>query len=145
MDFQKEELYSSKISVVRYELNQYIQNYMQQFKAYAEQKGIDFQYKSSFTSLEVWIDQNKIDSILQNLLSNALKYTPKGGSVTIETEHNKNRWILTIKDTGIGIPKEDQKKLFKFLFRGKNATNQLITGSGVGMLLTDLSKTMKEK
>lgn len=136
MDFQKEELYSSKISVVRYELNQYIQNYMQQFKAYAEQKGIDFQYKSSFTSLEVWIDQNKIDSILQNLLSNALKYTPKGGSVTIETDHNKNRWILTIKDTGIGIPKEDQKKLFKFLFRGKNATNQLITGSGVGMLLT---------
>ena len=137
MDFQKEELYSSKISVVRYELNQYIQNYMQQFKAYAEQKGIDFQYKSSFTSLEVWIDQNKIDSILQNLLSNALKYTPKGGSVTIETDHNKNRWILTIKDTGIGIPKEDQKKLFKFLFRGKNATNQLITGSGVGMLLTN--------
>lgn len=136
MDFQKEELYSSKISVVRYELNQYIQNYMQQFKAYAEQKGIDFQYKSSFTSLEVWIDQNKIDSILQNLLSNTLKYTPKGGSVTIETDHNKNRWILTIKDTGIGIPKEDQKKLFKFLFRGKNATNQLITGSGVGMLLT---------
>lgn len=136
MDFQKEELYSSKISVVRYELNQYIQNYMQQFKAYAEQKGIDFQYKSSFTSLEVWIDQNKIDSILQNLLSNALRYTPKGGSVTIETDHNKNRWILTIKDTGIGIPKEDQKKLFKFLFRGKNATNQLITGSGVGMLLT---------
>lgn len=136
MDFQKEELYSSKISVVRYELNQYIQNYMQQFKAYAEQKGIDFQYKSSFTSLEVWIDQNKIDSILQNLLSNALKYTPKGGSVTIETDHNKNRWILTIKDTGIGIPKEDLKKLFKFLFRGKNATNQLITGSGVGMLLT---------
>ena len=136
MDFQKEELYSSKISVVRYELNQYIQNYMQQFKAYAEQKGINFQYKSRFTSLEVRIDQNKIDSILQNLLSNALKYTPKGGSVTIETDHNKNRWILTIKDTGIGIPKEDQKKLFKFLFRGKNATNQLITGSGVGMLLT---------
>ena len=135
MDFQKEELYSSKISVVRYELNQYIQNYMQQFKAYAEQKGIDFQYKSSFTSLEVWIDQNKIDSILQNLLSNSLRYTPNGGSVTIETDHNKNRWILTIKDTGIGIPKEDQKKLFKFLFRGKNATNQLITGSGVGMLL----------
>ena len=66
-----------------------------------KQKGIDFQYKSSFTSLEVWIDQNKIDSILQNLLSNALRYTPKGGSVTIETDHNKNRWILTIKDTGI--------------------------------------------
>lgn len=136
MNFQKEELYSSRILVTRHELNQYIQSYMQQFKAYAEQKGIDFQYQSDFSSLEVWIDQNKIDSILQNLLSNALKYTPKGGSVTIEAGHNKSRWTLIIKDTGIGIPKEDQKKLFKFLFRGKNATNQLITGSGVGMLLT---------
>lgn len=136
MNFQKEELYSSRILVTRHELNQYIQSYMQQFKAYAEQKGINFQYKSNFSSLEVWIDQNKIDSILQNLLSNALKYTPKGGAVTIEAEHNKSRWTLMIKDTGIGIPKEDQKKLFKFLFRGKNATNQLITGSGVGMLLT---------
>lgn len=136
MNFQKEELYSSLILVTRHELNQYIQSYMQQFKAYAEQKGIDFQYQSDFSSLEVWIDQNKIDSILQNLLSNALKYTPKGGSVTIEAGHNKSRWTLIIKDTGIGILKEDQKKLFKFLFRGKNATNQLITGSGVGMLLT---------
>lgn len=136
MNFQKEELYSSRILVTRHELNQYIQSYMQQFKAYAEQKGIDFQYQSDFSSLGVWIDQNKIDSILQNLLSNALKYTPKGGSVTIEAGHNKSRWTLIIKDTGIGIPKEDQKKLFKFLFRGKNATNQLITGSGVGMLLT---------
>ncbi len=136
MNFQKEELYSSRILVTQHELNQYIQSYMQQFKAYAEQKGINFQYQSDFSSLEVWIDQNKIDSILQNLLSNALKYTPKGGSVTIEAGHNKSRWTLIIKDTGIGIPKEDQKKLFKFLFRGKNATNQLITGSGVGMLLT---------
>lgn len=136
MNFQKEELYSSRILVTQHELNQYIQGYMQQFKAYAEQKGIDFQYKSSFSSLEVWIDQNKIDSILQNLLSNALKYTSKGGSVIIEAGHNKSRWTLIIKDTGIGIPKEDQKKLFKFLFRGSNATNQLITGSGVGMLLT---------
>lgn len=136
MNFQKEELYSSRILVTQHELNQYIQGYMQQFKAYAEQKGIDFQYKSNFSSLEVWIDQNKIDSILQNLLSNALKYTSKGGSVIIEAGHNKSRWTLIIKDTGIGIPKEDQKKLFKFLFRGSNATNQLITGSGVGMLLT---------
>lgn len=136
MNFQKEELYSSRIIVTKYELNQYIQGYMQQFKAYAEQKCIEFQYQSSFDSLDVWIDQNKIDSILQNLLSNALKYTPKGGKVTLEADHNKSRWILTIKDTGIGIPKEDQKKLFKFLFRGSNATNQLITGSGVGMLLT---------
>lgn len=136
MNFQKEEFYSSIVKVRPYELNRYLNEYVEQFKEYATQKGINLQYKSSFDSLEVWIDRTKIDAILRNLLTNALKYTPQGGSITIEASTGKNRWILMISDTGIGIPKEDQGKLFKYLFRGSNATNQLITGSGIGMLLT---------
>lgn len=136
MNFQKEELYSSSVNVTKQELNTYLEKYLLQFKNYAAQKGIEMEYKSNFEHLEVWIDCNKINSILRNLLSNALKYTPKGGSVKVQSSHSKTRWHIIITDTGIGIPKEDQKKLFRFLFRGKNATNQLITGSGVGMLLT---------
>ena len=136
MNFQKEELYSSKLNVEKEELNRYLKNYLKHFESYAEQKGLELTYTSSFQELDVWIDRNKMDSILRNLLTNALKYTPKGGNVKIEAEHNKNTWSLTITDTGIGITKQDQRKLFKFLFRGENATNQLITGSGVGMLLT---------
>lgn len=136
MNFQKEELYSSNVNVTKQELNAYLEKYLLQFKNYAVQKGIEMEYQSNFDQLEVWIDCNKINSILRNLLSNALKYTPKGGSVKVQTSHTKTRWHIVITDTGIGIPKEDQKKLFKFLFRGKNATNQLIIGSGVGMLLT---------
>lgn len=136
MNFQKEELYSSNVNVTKQELNAYLEKYLLQFKNYAVQKGIEMEYQSNFDQLEVWIDCNKINSILRNLLSNALKYTPKGGSVKVQTSHTKTRWHIVITDTGIGIPKEDQKKLLKFLFRGKNATNQLIIGSGVGMLLT---------
>lgn len=136
INFQKEELYSSRITVSKHELNRYLKDYLLQFNAYAIQKGIEINYSSTFDLLNVWIDTNKIDSILRNLLSNALKYTNKGGKIYIEAAHSKNRWHLTIKDTGIGIAKEDQKKLFRFLFRGKNATNQLVTGSGVGLLLT---------
>lgn len=136
INFQKESYYSSQATVSRYELNQYLQTYLTQFKAYAEQKNIALHYKSAPEKFEVWIDRNKMDSILRNLISNALKYTPSGGEVRIEAGRAKNRWTLNIEDTGIGISKEDQKKLFRFLFRGRNATNQLITGSGIGMLLT---------
>lgn len=136
MNFQKEELYSPQVNVRKYKLNEYLKEYLQQFKNYAQQQGVTLEYKTEFDKLEVWIDRNKMDSILRNLISNALKYTPKGGTVNINTSHNRKNWNIDIADTGIGIPKKDQKKLFKYMFRGHNATNQLITGSGIGMLLT---------
>lgn len=136
MNFQKEEFYSSTVTVSQYELNGYLQEYLQQFKDYAAQKNISVEYRNGSGGQKVWIDRNKMDTILCNLLTNALKYTPQGGSITIETNMGKNSWIIKITDTGIGIPKEDQEKMFKKLFRGKNATDQLIAGSGIGMLLT---------
>ena len=136
MNFQKEELYSSRLNVEQIELNHYLREYLKHFTSYAEQKDLELTYHSSFDELNVWLDRNKMDSILRNLISNALKYTPKGGKIVLEASHNKNNWSITLTDTGIGIPKQDQRKLFKFLFRGKNATSQFITGSGIGMLLT---------
>lgn len=136
MNFQKEELYSSKVTVCEMELNSYIKEYLIPFYSYAEQKELTLIFESNFEKLNVWIDKNKMDAILRNLLSNALKYTPKKGIVKVKTEHNRKNWMVTISDTGIGISKNDQKKLFKYLFRGSNTTNQLITGSGIGMLLT---------
>lgn len=136
INFQKEELYSSQTIVTAHELNHYLSNYMHQFDSFARQKDITLSYESSFDRLDVWIDTSKMDSILRNLLSNALKYTPQGGRVSLKAENNKNTWTLTLADTGIGMNKEDQKKLFKYLFRGHNTANQTTTGCGIGMLLT---------
>ena len=136
INFQKEELYSSQTIVTAHELNHYLSNYMHQFDSFARQKDITLSYESSFDSLDVWIDTSKMDSILRNLLSNALKYTPQGGRVSLKAESNKNTWTLFLSDTGIGMNKEDQKKLFKYLFRGYNTANQTTTGCGIGMLLT---------
>lgn len=136
INFQKEELYSSQTIVTAHELNHYLSNYMHQFDSFARQKDITLSYESSFDSLDVWIDTSKMDSILRNLLSNALKYTPQGGRVSLKAESNKNTWTLFLSDTGIGMNKEDQKKLFKYLFRGYNTANQTTTGFGIGMLLT---------
>ena len=136
IDFQKEELYASKLHVIQVELNNYLQNFLKPFQPYAEKKRLQLTLEGTAEPLEAWIDRNKIDSIIHNLVSNALKYTPEGGQVTIQLKGTSSEWMLQICDTGIGIPAADQKKMFKHLFRGKNAINQRITGTGIGMLQT---------
>ena len=136
IDFQKEELYASKLHVVQVELNNYLQNFLKPFQPYAEKKRLQLTLEGTTEPLEAWIDRNKIDSIIHNLVSNALKYTPEGGQVTIQLKGTSSEWMLQICDTGIGIPAAEQKKMFKHLFRGKNAINQRITGTGIGMLQT---------
>ena len=76
-----------------------------------------------------------MDSILKNIISNALKYTPDGGNVHVFTSETEDTWSIEVKDTGIGIPASEQKKLFKMHFRGSNAINSKVIGSGIGLLL----------
>ena len=61
-------------------------------------------------------DSDKMGSILKNVLSNALKYTPEGGSIRIYAREEGNSWSIEVKDTGIGIPSCEQKKLFRNCF-----------------------------
>ena len=71
---------------------------------------INIIFETNFESQEVWLDRNKMDSIIRNLMTNALKYTCQGGNVTVQTQKNKSHWFITITDTGIGIPANEQKK-----------------------------------
>ena len=76
-----------------------------------------------------------MDSILKNIISNALKYTPDYGHVNVCVTETKDSWKVKVSDTGIGIPAEEKKKIFKLHFRGSNAINSKITGSGIGLML----------
>jgi len=136
IDFQKEELYTSEIHVQNCELNQFLKDFLTPFHTYADKKNIRLTLEETEAPLDVWIDRNKIDSIVHNLLSNALKYTPEGGIIQVSINRRGNEWTLTVSDTGIGISTADRKKMFKHLFRGENAVNLQITGSGIGMLQT---------
>ena len=136
IDFQKEELYTSDINVTLCDINSYIKGFLEQFKPYAKKKNIQMNLEGSCDNLEAWIDRNKLDSIIHNIISNALKYTPENGEINVSIRHNRSHWFLNVSDTGIGISSEDQKKMFKHLFRGYNAINLQITGTGIGMLQT---------
>lgn len=135
INFERVDVYSSTLYVSEYELNSYMDNVCATFRKYAEMKHVRFVYESNFDYLNVWFDSDKMGSILKNILSNALKYTPEGGSVRIYACEEGNSWSIEVKDTGIGIPSCEQKKLFRNCFRGSNVINLKVTGSGIGLML----------
>lgn len=135
INFERAEVYSPHLYIAEYELNTYIKEIYNNFQTYATIKHITFRYESNFSYMNVWFDKEKMDSILENVISNALKYTPKNGDILISVYDMKSSWRLEVKDNGIGIPAKEQRKLFKMHFRGTNAINSKITGSGIGLML----------
>lgn len=135
INFERADTYSGNLYVTEYELSNYIEEVVNVFSPYADIKKISLTQQNNFQLQNVWIDKDKMDSILKNLISNAIKYTPEGGSVEIITLVNDSTWSVEVKDTGIGIPASEQKKMFKMHFRSSNAINSKITGSGIGLLL----------
>jgi len=82
-------------------------------------------------------DPEQLDRLLVNLLSNAVKYTPRGGSVVLTLADEEGSAVLTVADTGIGIPEQDQGLLSTRFFRASNAIESAIPGSGLGLSIVD--------
>jgi two-component system sensor histidine kinase/response regulator len=81
----------------------------------------------------IWADPNDFEIILNNLVSNAVKYNRSGGSVTINIDCNDNEFMLSVEDTGIGINDEERAILFEEFSRIKNDKTRNISGSGLGL------------
>ncbi len=88
-------------------------------------------YNYNFPYQNVIVDSKLLDHILNNLLTNAIKYSPEGGDVILTVDDDNEFIKFTIKDNGIGIPEEDKNKLFEPFFRGENSGD--IKGTGLGL------------
>jgi two-component system, OmpR family, phosphate regulon sensor histidine kinase PhoR len=99
----------------------------------AAARGLELQISCPEQHLMVAGDPEQLDRVLVNLLSNAVKYTPSGGSVALSVVRAGNSAVLTVADTGIGIPAQDQDSLFTRFFRASNAVELAIPGSGLGL------------
>ena len=95
--------------------------------------GLDLEVSCPPSGLIVDGDADQLDRVLINLLSNAVKYTPKGGQVRTSLACEGDAAVLTVADTGIGIPAPDQAALFTRFFRASNAVAGAVPGSGLGM------------
>lgn len=82
----------------------------------------------------VMLDRDQIDQVLDNLVSNAIKYTPEGGAIRIESRKIDNEWMeLVVKDNGIGIPKKDLSRIFDRFYRVDKARSRSMGGTGLGL------------
>ncbi len=101
----------------------------------AETKGLGFVFEVSPEIAEAEIDLELAEPVLENLVSNAIKYTSKGDVRVSFTKSGNDFVVIQIQDTGIGIPKEDQSQLFREFFRAHNARTVEEVGTGLGLAL----------
>lgn len=122
----------------------FINDLMLTFDYIAGQKNIRFTFRHEVPSLKVWIDLNNFDKILMNLLSNAFKYTPEEGEITItlaqgscDTESPlKEYFEISIEDTGIGLDEDKIERIFDRFYQINSSSAYTNLGTGIGLHLT---------
>lgn len=135
LDFQKAYETEEKLRVSKCNLNEIIVEKSMYWQPVAMQKNIKIELELPANPLFEWFDKQKVEKTIDNLISNAIKYSHNNTCVTIRLSFTQSYWQLNIIDHGIGVPNNAQKGLFSRFFRADNAINFQETGSGLGLLL----------
>ncbi|MFN8255604.1 MAG: two-component regulator propeller domain-containing protein [Bacteroidales bacterium] len=142
LDFRKIDTESLKINAEFHDVVNFIKNVFDSFALNAEKRNINYVFESKKDTCYTWFDPDILDKILYNLISNAFKFTPDEGQISIRvnfSENNEkqdvNQIIIKIIDNGIGIHKKDQQKIFERFFQVSNAYSRKYQGSGIGLSL----------
>jgi len=109
--------------------------YIDSLENLIKQKSIKLTVEKTSKLPNVYMDKQKMGLVLQNLLENAVKYTPEFGKITITLEAGKKFLKVKIKDNGVGIPEKDKAKLFSKFFRAENVVRMQTEGSGLGLFI----------
>jgi len=117
-------------------LPQLIESELSQLTESAAARGVRFYYQKPDNFPPLSLDEMKIRQVVMNYLDNALYYTPKGGRVYVELKCDKDKIDFVVTDTGLGVPKAEQHKLFTKFFRAQNAKQMRPDGTGLGLYMT---------
>ena len=132
LDFRKIQHKKMKLLVEYTNLSAIICRIMEEFHLIAAQKRIDFRLEKEEQAVMCWVDRDKFEKIVFNLLSNAFKFTPAGQSIVIRIGSSGGRAVLSVIDTGIGIPRGQLARLFE-RFVSTTAYDNLQPSSGIGL------------
>ncbi|MCK5370998.1 MAG: hypothetical protein KAQ62_20695, partial [Cyclobacteriaceae bacterium] len=148
LDFRKIENKQLKLEVSENDLVHYLKDHTSSFIDYAEEKNIHFNIELPDDEHMIWFDPKIIDKVFFNLLSNAFKFTPVGGSVTVQLLENQQALNFSdshakktlkytgflVKDTGIGIPEDKMDAIFK-RFEKLKSGKEMGIGTGIGLAI----------
>lgn len=136
LDFRKIQKNKMKLRVEKIDVVPFVRRIMESFESLAEDHHIDFVFESETPSLPLWVDADKLEKIVFNLLSNAFKYTPQGKMITLFVHENEDNVAIGVQDQGIGIPENKKASIF-LRFENlidKNLFNQQSTGIGLSLV-----------
>lgn len=148
MDFRKMEMRELRTDPVPGELMGFLRESVQSFSDLAERKGVTLEYSAGTEPVSASFDHDKLERIIFNLLSNAFKFTPAGGKVTVSTEvqiAEERAWLeIKVSDTGIGIAPDRIGKIFERYFQADQRSAFVSPGSGIGLAITREFVTMQQ-
>ncbi len=136
LDLSKVEAGKAVLDHSDFSISSLLQEIRSTLSPLAMQKDISFSLISPDPGLVLHADRKKISQVLYNLLGNAIKFTPAGGTVILDLEIQDHILLFKVQDTGIGISKEDQNKLFDHFVQLDSAANRKYEGTGLGLALS---------
>lgn len=134
LDFRKIENKKMKLLLEKTEIIGMLKRVMEDFRLMAEEKNIDYHLETKHESIHAWIDQDKFEKIIFNLISNAFKYTPPNKAITVYADIIDNKLVTSVVDEGIGIDPQKRQTLFQ-RFETLVHRNILQPSSGIGLSL----------
>ena len=136
LDKRRLDKHQMNLSCRETNLVEFSQGLVSLFTYNANLRGINIRLEMPETPVNAWIDRNKLDKAIANLLSNAFKYTPNGGEIIFRIEKQDKKVLLYVIDSGKGLGKnDDAKTLFERFYQGKNSADMHLGGSGIGLNL----------
>ena len=136
LDLSKIEAGKMELDVARFDMASAIDNAMTLVRGRADRQGIRLEANVSSDVTEYEGDERKFKQIVLNLLTNAVKFTPEGGTVSLAAGRSKGAYEVSVKDTGIGIAAEDHEKIFEEFQQVGVASARKAEGTGLGLTLT---------
>ena len=133
LDVSRLESRRMQLSSADVEMNELADDVVADFRA--QTRNHDVFLRRAGVPVVVEGDRERLEQVLVNLISNAIKYTPQGGRITVSVEHAGADARVSVQDPGIGIPTEEQPRLFQRYFRAVNATTRHYSGLGIGLFV----------
>ena len=106
------------------------------FTQQAKSKNIQFSYEHDTQMLPIWIDRDNFDKVIVNILSNAFKFTPTGGTIRIRITHDEKQATISVYDNGEKIPEDKLERIFERFYQSPSSINDRNMGTGIGLDLT---------
>ena len=134
LDFRKNEVAGLTLHLSEGEIVGFVRNVCHAFAGMSERKNISLKFNSDRQELNMMFDEDKLNKAIMNLLSNAFKFTPEGGTVTVSLTTHSSAIAIRVSDTGTGISDDDKEHIFERFFQTNiTPADSSMTGNGIGL------------